>query len=223
VKLYISTLAAWLLAIVYAPLMLFLVWKLWQRLKLSAVKRVAACVGVLLVAAAIPLWDVLITSYYMAQLCTQAGVFVNRSVKVDGYLTNFGVGASDILRRGFNYLEVKDRNRIVLHVRVNETIKGQEHDVTTYLPKSRYEIIRGQEVRWSGRRDIGVITDIVRDRATGEELGQAIIYYAFPGWLDRNTIALLGQVLWACPSNPSGYPASGYLELEKRVLLPKQD
>lgn len=201
-KLYISTGAIGLLAIFYAPPALYLIWRLWRRLRLGLAARISICLGALFVAAAIPLWDVVITSVQMARLCPQAGIFVKRSVKVDGFYTNFG--SPDMLKRGFRYIESRSYgDRIVVYRKDGDAVKTEEFDAKTYEIKSRYEYIYDAESgAYQGRRDIGIQKSVVRDRQTNEELGYALRYAAYPGWVDRNTVGLLGRVGWACEAHP---------------------
>jgi len=101
-KLYISEGAAWLLLVVYAPLVLFVLWLLWRKLPKRMLIRGAAVLVAAFIFAAIPLWDVVITSAQMAKLCPQAGITIKRTVTVDGFYTN--LGGSDHLKRGFKFV-----------------------------------------------------------------------------------------------------------------------
>lgn len=213
-KLYISGAALILLGLFYLPVVVWLLLKLWKNLPPRLPVRITVTIIVFLIAAAIPLWDVTITSIHMAKLCSQAGLFVKRSVKVDGFYTNFG--SPDMLDHGFKYVESRSYgDRLVVYSKVDNAVKKEEFDARTYQVKSRYEFIYNAESgAYQGRRDIGIQKSVVRDRQTGEELGYALRYKAYPGWVDRNTIARIGQVLWMCHGH-----MDQEIQLRKQVLL----
>ncbi len=214
-KLYISEGAVLLLAVLYLPLTLWFIWKLWKALPKNLALRVVASFIAVLIAAAIPLWDVVRTSTKMAELCPQAGLFVKRSVKVDGFYTNFG--SQDMLKRGFQYIESKSHaTRIFVYTKAGDIVNKEEFDANIYQVRSRYEFIYNAEHgAFEGRRDIGIQKSVVRDRETKEELGFALRYAVFPGWVDRNTIALLGRIGWACGQQDQD------VMLMRQALLPK--
>ena len=168
-----------------------------------------------LIFAAIPLWDVTLTTVKMAELCPQAGLHIKRSVHVDGFYTN--IGGADLLNRGFKYIEVNNSgDKIVVYTKESDNVRKEEFDAKTYQIKSRYEYIFDAEVgAVEGRRDIGIQKSVVRDRVTKEDLGYALRYAVFPGWLDRNTIGLLGMVGWACGMQDQD------INLERQTLLTK--
>lgn len=196
--LYISEGALLLLGLFYLPVVIWLLRKLWKNLPPRLPIRLTVTIVAFLIAAAIPLWDVTITSVDMAKLCPQAGIFVKRSVKADGFYTNFG--SPDMLNRGFKYIESRSYgDRLVVYSKEGDAVKKEEFDARKYQVKSRYEFIYDAESgAYKGRRDIGLQKSVVRDRETNEELGYALRYKAYPGWFDRNTIARIGQVLWMC-------------------------
>jgi len=209
-KLYITSEILWLLSIVYAPIMLWLLWKLWRALPKSLAVRVAVVVVGLAVAILIPLGDVLSTSIKMAELCPQAGVFVKRPVKAEGFYTNSG--GPDMLKRGFKYVEAhwpagatrasskNPGHKVLLY---EAGAEKREFDASTYQIKSRYEFIYAEENgAYEGRRHIGVRRSVARDRESGEELGYALSFTAYPGWIDQNTFGLLGKIMWHCQAHP---------------------
>jgi hypothetical protein len=217
-KLYISEGAVWLLVVFYLPLALFVLWQLWHHLPRSPLIRGVGVLAAAFIATAIPLWDVVDTSMQMARLCPQAGIKISRTVTVDGFYTNFG--DTSHIDRGFKYVEsVKPWNRVEIFTKIGNEIQKQVIDTEKkpYVPRSRYEFIYGSENgAFEGRRDIGIQKSIVRDRETKEDLGHALRFYAYPGWLDRNTIAQFGQLLWMCPSRDQ----SPDMQLMRDVLFP---
>lgn len=217
-RLYISEGAVWLLVVFYTPLALLALWFLWRKLPKRLPIRIGGLLIAAFLAAAIPLWDVMITSAQMARLCPQAGVTIKRTVNADGFYTNLGdVG---YLKRGFNYVEAKSGNRVEIYTKAGNEIQIQEIDTekTPYVPKSRYEFIYDAESgAFEGRRDIGIQKSIARDRETNEELGYALRYKAYPGWVDRNTIALFGRILWMCPDDQDQE-----VRFMRQVILPNK-
>lgn len=214
-KLYISEGALILLGLLYLPVVILLLRKLWKNLPSRLPVRITVTFVVFLIAAAIPLWDVVITSVQMARLCPQAGIFVKKSVSVDGFYTNSG--SPDMLDRGFKYIESRSYgDRLVVYSKEGDAIKKEEFDARKYHVKSRYEFIYDAESgAFEGRRDIGIQKSIVRDRETNEELGYSLRYKAYPGWVDRNTISRIGQVLWMCHDH-----MDQEIQLRKKALLP---
>ena len=211
---YITGFSVTLLLVLYLPLAIWGLCKLWPQLPTRLSVRVPVTILIALVLAAIPMWDVTLTTVKMAELCPQAGLFVKRSVKVDGFYTNLGTPST--LDRGFKYLESKTYgDQIVVYTKVGGSVKEEKFDARTYQIKSRYEsIFNAKEGAVDGRRDIGIQKSVVRDRETKEELGYALRYAVFPGWVDRNTIGLLGMVGWACAQPNQD------IMLERQALLP---
>jgi len=71
-----------------------------------------------------------------------------------------------------------------------------------YIPKSRYEFSFGHSTPLSNYLNIAVARSAVLDHSNSEELGFAVLFAAYPGWIDRNTIALFGRFAWMCPDDP---------------------
>lgn len=214
-KLYISDGAIWVLAILYAPLVLWLLLKLWRALPRRFILRAGVSVVALFVAAAIPLWDVVSTSIKMVELCPHAGVFVKRSVKVDGFFTDFA--GDDTLKKGFRYIErQRHGERITLYTSDGETVKTQEFDAKQYQVKSRYEFIYMDiYARPLEGYLIDVSRSVVRDRVSRDELGYSLRYTAYPGWFDRKTIGRISRLQWSCPVR-----GDEGIELLDRVISP---
>jgi hypothetical protein len=195
---YITESSVFLLVVFYFPLAIWGLFKLWPRLPARRSIRVSMTIVAFLILAAIPLWDVTLTTVKMAELCPQTGVFVKRSVQVDGF---YGDTGPEMFDSGFSYVEQRrDRGRVFVYTKDGNSIKEEEFDTKTYQIKSQYEYVE-EDVAFQGRRDIGVRKGVVKDRTTNEELGYALSYSAYPGWLDRNTISLLGMIFWTCPDD----------------------
>lgn len=213
--LHISQGALFLLALIYLPVIAWLLWALWRKIPSSRAIKSVLTVVAFVIAAAIPLGDVLITSFKMAELCPQAGVFIKRSVHTDGFFTDF-VG-EDALRRGFRYIERRDYGgRVTVYTRDGNTIRREEFDAKLYRPRSRYEyIFKDVYAQPLDGFLIDMNRSVARDRTSAEELGYSLGYTAFPGWFDRNTIGRFGRLQWSCPVR-----GDEGIDLLYRVFLP---
>lgn len=213
-KLYISDVGLLLVGICLVAVA-WLAWKFSKKFTDRRAYRIGVAGAGVAIAVAITMWDVIFTSVKMAELCPKAGLFVKRSVKVDGFYTNFG--SPDVLDRGFKYIESRSYgDRLVVYSREGDAVKKEEFDARKYQVKSRYEFIYDLEsASFQGRRDIGIQKSVVRDRETKDELGYTLRYKAYPGWVDRNTIALIGKVLWMCDAG--GAQEVGLMD---RILIP---
>jgi hypothetical protein len=174
---------------------------------------VSACAAV--IGFAVLYWDAAITSVQMYKLCPTAGIALNRSVHADGYLTSYG--GADQLSPGFTLVEVQNDFQARIYEKVGGEVRKTVIDTRTtpYVPRSRYELVSGRNVAWRGVANISIKRSEVRDRESGEVLGTATTYTAYPGWLDRNTVGLIGQIIWTCPAQPS-VPS----ELLRMAVLP---
>ncbi|MFY9316420.1 MAG: hypothetical protein WAO95_12790 [Burkholderiales bacterium] len=201
-KLYMSEGAIWIMLLIYTPLALLALWGLWKTLSRQGTVRVSVMLFAVGIATLLPTWDVLTTSYQMAQLCPTAGLRVRKSVEVEGYLTNFGGNLGEISHEGFSYIESQTRSDTLSLFKqhdgkVLETIIDLRK--TAYPIKSRYEYRYGSGEKLEGALNIAKAHSLVIDRATQEILGEAVSYTAFPGWIDRNSIQRLGNFSWSCP------------------------
>ena len=202
-KLYMSEGGIWVVLLLYTPIALFVLWCLWKAVPGKRAIRIGATSIATILAALFPFWDVLSTSNQMARLCPAAGVRVYKAVEVEGYLTNFG-GEGDVLRGQMNYLEEQTRpNKISIYTKQENKLVEQIVDPTKmpYVIKSRYEYRYGSAEQLEGAKNIAKARSVVVDRISGEILGEAVSYTAFPGWIDRNSIQLLGNFSWHCPEN----------------------
>lgn len=214
-KLYVSSGALLVLAVVYLPGVLWLLKRLWPLWPQLTVLRLVVSMLLLLSASALPLADVFATSMAMKKLCPTAGVVIKRSVKVEGYLTDWG--GADLLAHGYKYIESREGSRdLVVHTTEHGVVKTFRHLQSRYEPVSRYEFAKGSGQRIGSSANIEMDRSVVRDRVTGKELGYSIAYNAYAGWLDRQTIARFGKLQWRCPVGESAQE----LAMARAVLLP---
>jgi hypothetical protein len=166
----------------------------------------------------LPTWDVLITSKQMAALCQSEGLHITRTVAAEGLLTNFGTPRW-FIDSGFQYVERQYSGRVEIHTKKNGTVTKEEVRTmqSGYAPRSRYEFHWGEPMPLPGYRNITRTRSYAKDRLTGEELGNAVTYSAYPGWLDSLTFQQLQRFVWQCPKR-SGFPRAELLEKTIRPL-----
>jgi hypothetical protein len=214
-KLYISEGAVWLLLVFYMPLVLLALWILWSKLPRQLPIRLLGIFIAATLAIAIPLGDVFSTSVEMAKLCPKTGIFVNRTVQVNGFLTKYG--SPDMLDQGFDYVESQGvADRVTVYRKNGKGVAKEEFSASEYQIRSQYEYVpNAVNGSFEGRRDIGIQKSVVRDRSTGEELGYSLRFAAYPGWLDRTTVAQFGQLGWPCHAY-----VDQEIRMRKQTLVP---
>ena len=169
--------------------------------------RRVAVTTLLIVAVWEAVWnaDVLFTSLRMAYLChAQGGLQVYRTAEAEGIF-----GASDIAywsERGFSYVE----SRIPFtddppRYRRTSLIDGEPHTEESTELKSRFKLAHsigapyGYSIRRGGPR--------IRDIASGEILGEIVVWRVYPGFFDRLWRSVLPGAWrpWTCgDSAPEG-------------------
>src|SRR5690606_21050787 len=103
-------------------------------------------------------------------------------------------------------------NNEIIRQEVNEIISRYEYTGDSQALKAPFE------------RDRYVI----RDRQTGEILGEIVAYYVYPGWLDSRLLGLLG-FSWSpsrCDGDYMPEPQKAtlqYTDLVKAVIKPKSE
>jgi uncharacterized membrane protein YraQ (UPF0718 family) len=200
--------------IVVTPLLYWLVLK---RFRLSV--RFISIVALWVTAVLVAYWDVYQISKEARRLCKEeAGLHVYKTVEAEGFL-----GASSIdywSKYGFKYVEIETimggKNRYTLR---DSEIKKEKVDNLL----SKYEYITDLEVLeipFNRQRQI------IKDRQTGEILGEIIAFALYPGWLDNRLLGILG-FSWSPRACDGDYlPARGqlnysYTDLVKAVIKPK--
>jgi len=149
-------------------------------------------VGVLWVSAiVVAYWDVYQISKEAERLCREeAGMYVYRTVKANGFLGDSGIDYWS--QFGFTYLEAEfiggRKMRYTLH-------DGEVRKEAVDELLSRYEYTTDSEVlEMPFTRD----RQFIRDRQTGEVLGEIVSFAVYPGWFDSHVIGLLGFT-WTPP------------------------
>ena len=215
-KLYMTSLSAWVLIIFYLPLVLFVLWKI-VRKPLSTGKKSLALILFLILAYAIPLGDVTLNSIAMAQVCPSAGLHVYKTVEVEGYLTEMGDG--ELLNKyPYKFIEAPE------HL-VDGSYRWWHYEkqpdgkiVITKLtqPKSDYEFVY---VDWhiDKKRSVEASGRIIRNRSSGEILAERNFFNPISGWVDR--VLVYRWFGYGGREGCHGTPANGF---ESQVLIPKK-
>lgn len=181
-KFYISDISIGMLAIVYLPIV---IWMLWKIARSDAVALVVKSILFPLVAGlayAIPLGDVTMNSIAMSKVCPSAGLNVYKKVQVDGYYDT-GSGPRQIEENGYRYIETqKPGGKVARYER-----QADGHITRTELdaPSAEYEVV--YEIR-SPVPELGVRSMQrwhVRHRGSGEVVGEWLAFSPMHGWVDR--------------------------------------
>lgn len=162
--------------------------------------------------------DVIIISLQARKLCREeAGLHVYKTVEAEGFLGDISIDYW--VKYGFRYVESVYQNRKAIF-----TLK-EGNIIRDTVPQfmSRYEYTRESQVL---KASFEKGKDIIRDRQTGEILGDLVAFYVYPGWLDSRLVGLLG-FSWSPPRCDGDYkplPQKAtlyYTDLVKAVIKPK--
>lgn len=236
-KFYISDLSILLLAVIYLPLVVFIMLRVWRG-KGRVPWRLGKVLLVAAIATVIALGDVTVNSLAMAKVCPQAGTHVYKVVPVEGYL---GLGSGDVRSGKYRFME-SPGNPYMERGKFAHFEMGPDGKVEQTLrdkPEADYEVIH--EMAILGRsprvfiRNNEVVTEStvplvetrvreierqwVRNRYTGDVLGEKLIFQPLHGWVDRYMLnRWFGVALHGCGGYEHG---KKYESLEDAVLPPK--
>ena len=171
------------------------------------------------VAIVVAYWDVYQISKEARRLCKEeAGLHVYKTVVAKGFLgsTNIDYWA----KHGFEYVESLYK-------------EGKKTRFTLNQGKVTSETIPGYVSRYEYTRETQVLAapfekeqDMIRDRQTGEILGEVVAFYVYPGWLDSRLLGLVGFT-WSPPRCDGDYKPKPqkttlyYMDLVKAVIYPE--
>lgn len=177
-KFYISDLSLVALAAFYLPLVIWVLWRIWNS-GLQRGAKVAALMVAVIVAYAIPMWDVTVNSLAMAKVCPTAGLHIYKTVEVDGLIA--GVGADFLERHPYKYAEVKaPGGRWARYERQNNQVATSQID----SPISEYEV-GSNGWHLDLERGVDVLRYFIRHRQTKEILADDIKFRSLPSWVDK--------------------------------------
>jgi hypothetical protein len=143
-------------------------------------------------------WDVYRIAREARRLCnTEAGMYVHRTVEAEGFM-----GVSDIehwAEKGFRFVEMEfaGQQRYRYALVGGEVVKEHVDEL-----RSRYEYTTDSTVL---EMPFVRTRDLIRDRSTGEVLGEVVAFKKYPGWLDSRFVGLLG-FSWTPPRCDDDYP-----------------
>lgn len=159
----------------------------------NAVKIVIVAVSVLL-AAAVPLADVYVSSLQMEKYCeAEAGTHIYKTDIVDGFYFNrfknakFGVNHHlNLFRYGYKYYEFEHDGKYYFVTKKNNMIISQENDG----PQSQYEYFY----------ETNVVNDhllrqqqVIKNIHTENVIARDVDFSYYPGWMDRQIANLIGD------------------------------
>lgn len=198
-KLYIG-LAAYLLFVVYLPIVLTGLGILFKKLKPWRT-RLWAVPLYLVVAYAIPLGDVTWHSWNMAKVCPNAGLHVYRTVVVDGFYGRYA-GYDTMKELGYLFVETSESPGIRGYIRFER--KNDEVVVLHKFPRitADWEIVDDRFDYPDHVLGVTVDRTIVRNRRTSEVIAEYVSYGAWRGWLDAWIASVIDDSPGVCYRTP---------------------
>jgi len=176
---FISGFALIFLLLIYLPLIIWLVIKLWRAVPYRKGLRLGVILLFILVAAAIPLGDVYVGSLKLERLCeVEGGTHIYKTVKADGFYSD-QLLYDNLLKYGYSYVEGKSRGRLYVAKMVNGEIVKEEISE----PQSRHLLTKQRQVL---NQSLSKTRYIISDRKSGDMLAERSSYGYYGGWLDRN-------------------------------------
>lgn len=194
VKFYISDLSICLVAIVWLPFVLWVLLKVTRSRRLSCWGKSLGLVVAMIVAYVIPFGDVTLNSIAMNRVCPQAGLHIYKRVEVDGYLdsrnsdesiTKYGYIFAESPKSGFKNGKFE---KAVTYIHWERNESGQIIRSELNHPISNFEIL-SNDLSLDPNERLGSKGRIyVRNRNTGEVLGEWLSFHPMHGWIDRLTL-----------------------------------
>lgn len=214
--------AGWLGYFLYLPMAILgtviVYWLVLRRFR-TRIVRYSTVLVILLPLVTFPLWDAVAISQRATKLCEQrGGLHVYRTVNADSFLG--GGGIEYWSRYGFRFLEIggSQDKKYRLIMKESKEIREEISDFESqYQVQTDVELpghdpnIRGSAVR-------------VKDRITGEVLGELVKLTIYPSWFDRFALNLLPVEFnpWICGNEaPDG--EGSYSPGKKKYLYGSSD
>lgn len=212
-KLYITNLSLWALIFFYAPIVLWLMWRIWRNSRLRVVEKTLALFSAVLLAYAIPLGDVTVNSIAMAKACPSAGLQIYKTAEVEGFVGRYGL--RDV---PYQFIEFpKQRvDGTDYWIRYERNPDGSISEKSLDQPTAEYEVIYEQWHVDRGR-DVETSRYSIRNRLSGELLAEWNLFNPIPGWLDRTLV-----VRWFGAGGRDGCHGDPAYGFESRVLIPSR-
>ena len=224
--------AGWLGYFIYMPIALLVIGLIY-RLLLRRISLLVIRCPVMIVTSIVlitwPLWGALAISYQAEKLCKeQGGLHVYKTAETDGFLGGWGIETA--AKYGFSYVESGGGK----HMNRWKMVDGKpvRESITEY--KSRYQVGVGGSEEKINLRIRRARSASVKNRQTGEIIGELIIFKIYPSWFDIFTLSLLPVEYnpWICgkeaPEQERYYDKLNkryrytFSDLIKETLKPKQ-
>jgi hypothetical protein len=194
-----------------------LYWLILKRFNLTV--KMTGIASIWITAIFVAYWDVYQISKEAERLCREeAGLHVYKAVEAEGFLGATGIEYWS--EYGFQYIE-------------NETIMGGKKRYTLQNGEVVKENVKKFISRYENSKDMKTLLryfnrhrKIIRDRKTGELLGEIVSFAVYPGWLDSRLIGLLG-FSWSPKACDGDHPPArgklrfSYIDLVEAVIKPK--
>ena len=196
-KLYIG-LAGPLLLFVYLPFVLIGMFQLLSRVK-SWRTRAWTVPLYIAIAYAIPMGDVTWHSWNMNKACEKAGLHVYRTVVVDGFIGEFA-GKDTLERYPYRFVE----NNVLSGKGAAHFERSGDQIVETKLlrPIAEWEYVRDPFDFPDSSLGVTVERDVIRNRRTGEVIGEYLGFSAWRGWLDAWIASVINNSAGVCYGLP---------------------
>lgn len=225
-KLYITSMSLFILIVLYLPLVLWAMRRIWRSPRWKGATKAGVMILAGLLAYAIPLGDVTVNSMAMAKVCPSAGLHIYKTVEVEGF-----VGHYDLRDSAYQFIEFPTlrTNGTYYFLRSEKNSDGSISVKKLEQPSAEYEVFAGgggySELRGlkpDGRYDSETHTKksrwLIQNRITGEVMAEWLFFSAMAGWLDRVLVYRwfgTGGGALSCTQNSdfSGWP--------EKILLPQ--
>jgi hypothetical protein len=139
-----------------------------------------------------------------AELCSNAGVHVQRKVEAGGFYDGTMQSAYVYIdRSGYSFMEqpTTDRKKVE-HV---ERVDGKWQTKVLDRPSARYHLL-GTELHKKVGHRIYMDETIVLDSQTGEVISRATAYKRYANSVDQAWAGMIGSTLRICPDPGNGPP-----------------
>lgn len=227
-KLYVTEMSLFFLALFYLPLV---IWALWKLLKqpIHIAKKTALAILLLVVAYVIPLGDVTVNSLAMAKVCPTAGLHIYKTVEVEGYIDS----GSEVTLRQSPYKFVESPQLEIGNkyhwIRSEKQPDGSIAQTKLDKPTAEYEVLTGGSYpKFNGFNNDPAYDPathtinsrwLIRNRKTGEVIAEWRFITGLPGWLD---MALVYRWFGSGGPGLSCTKGSDFSVWPEKVLIPKQ-
>jgi hypothetical protein len=212
-RFYYISIFSWLAYAAVAFVSIVLLWLVWTRLLKLNTRNPAY--WILVAAILIGPWvEELWIAYNFDRLCRKdAGVFITKTVEVDGFYDDTHGWRPDKLRTsGYKFMEGRDGGTIWRHEYVGEEIRSRKIDKPT--ARYRYKTLNSHT---PVAHQIKRFEDVVIDNLSGEVLGRYTNYYRGPFWF----FVSLGAPTIPCEETQAGTRKYGAL-IYNAVLKPSK-